>query len=486
MAARNGRNHTCKLCYDSYSKKILERIPRKLECLHTFCTGCIQKLTNLQGHTIECPLCFMMTITPFKGVDHLPLNNDIIRELSTRKPFQKCNFCIKTTYPPRSATLHCINCEKLYCGSCSDQIHVKEENLDHIIRLSNSMDDVQLSRQSSAKSGVVRSPQLEEKPANKVSSLVCSEHHQVLSLYCQKDKVRCCIQCRLSPQHQAHDCDFLKKSDEQDKNTLVDWHVQLEDLIDKQSKLRLCVQKTMEEVKKNTKTTQENIRKTFWSLKTLLDDVERDVNKEVENISQNKINQLQNQCSSMIEITSNAKTVSRLCEQSLDLDYFEMLVEKKKLEGDVTKAFEYLSRYSTPCEASDLFVQFPSHESILSDIKSLPYIVKVPPPPEKFVCELQADSSEVTLCWSSPSRMTFVYPINLFAVYASTGKDDSLELVKKINKKTMKLPLSWNKFHGKYLMQFHVTAINIIGESAPSLPSSIRLIKNRPSILNGL
>ena len=133
--------------------------------------GCIQKLTNLQGRTIECPLCFMMTITPYKGVDHLPLNNDIVRELSARKPFQKCTWCIKTTYPPRSATLHCINCEKLYCGSCSDQIHIKEENLDHIIRLANSMDDVQLSRQSSAKSGVVRSLQLEEKPPNKASSL---------------------------------------------------------------------------------------------------------------------------------------------------------------------------------------------------------------------------------------------------------------------------------------------------------------------------
>ena len=52
----------------------------------------------------------------------------------------------------------------------------------------------------------------------------------------------------------------------------------------------------MEDLKKNTKTTQENIRKTFWGLKTLLDDVEREINKEVENLSQNKINQLQNQC----------------------------------------------------------------------------------------------------------------------------------------------------------------------------------------------
>ena len=57
---------------------------------------------------------------------------------------------------------------------------------------------------------------------------VCGEHQQILSLYCQADKVRCCAMCRISPQHQVHDCDFLHKSnDDDERNTLVAWHLQV-------------------------------------------------------------------------------------------------------------------------------------------------------------------------------------------------------------------------------------------------------------------
>ena len=111
-------------------------------------------------------------MTPFNGVDYLPKDNVILRHINARKPFQKCKFCIKTTYPARSATLHCVNCETVYCGSCSDKIHTKDENQDHIIRLANSHDDMQLSRQTSARSSLFKSPPpLEQKPASQSSSL---------------------------------------------------------------------------------------------------------------------------------------------------------------------------------------------------------------------------------------------------------------------------------------------------------------------------
>jgi len=78
----------------------------------------------------------------------------------------------------------------------------------------------------------------------------------------------------------------------------------------------------------------------------------------------------------MIEIASNAKTVSRLCERSIGMEYFEMLVQKKKLENDVIKTMEYLSKHPSTCETSDLFVQFPNHETMLTSIKSCSYIVR--------------------------------------------------------------------------------------------------------------
>ena len=231
---------------------------------------------------------------------------------------------------------------------------------------------------------------------------------------------------------------------------------QLEQLIDKRSKDRLTVQRTMEELKKNTKSTKDNIRKTFRELRTLLNDVEAAINHETESVSQNKMNQLQNQCrfikllkdfilfakiyiflflpltecsflfvskndflqsssllvlillflllsffvlklllfllidrsllliitfffflSSMIESTNKAKTLSCLCQRASDMDYFESLVEKKKLERDVVRTIEEeLVGYYGPCESSDLFIQFPNREGVTSAILNLPYIVR--------------------------------------------------------------------------------------------------------------
>ena len=130
--------------------------------------GCIQKLKNLRGHAIECPLCFVVTILPLKGVDHLSPNEEIIKQLTVRRAFQKCQSCSTTTYPPRSATLHCVDCKKVYCGVCSDKVHTREDNMEHVIRLADSADD----RESvSAKSGrKAPSTMLEEKPPTKPSN----------------------------------------------------------------------------------------------------------------------------------------------------------------------------------------------------------------------------------------------------------------------------------------------------------------------------
>ena len=112
----------------------------------------------------------MVTILPIKGVDHLATNQDIIKQLTVRRAFQKCKTCSATTYPPRSATLHCVDCQKVLCGVCSDKIHVQEKNLDHVIRLANSADDVESTL--SAKNGKKKAPStaLEEKPPSNTSN----------------------------------------------------------------------------------------------------------------------------------------------------------------------------------------------------------------------------------------------------------------------------------------------------------------------------
>lgn len=78
----------------------------------------------------------------------------------------------------------------------------------------------------------------------------------------------------------------------------------------------------------------------------------------------------------MIEQGCAAKGCSRSCEEALDLDFFNMLVEKKKLESNVVSALESLRENQECCETADLFVQFPKYESLLSSLKSCSYVVR--------------------------------------------------------------------------------------------------------------
>lgn len=78
----------------------------------------------------------------------------------------------------------------------------------------------------------------------------------------------------------------------------------------------------------------------------------------------------------MIEKGSAAKNCSRMCEEALDLDFFEMLVQKKKLESNVVEALQSLQENQESCENADLFVQFPKYETLLNSLRNCPYIVR--------------------------------------------------------------------------------------------------------------
>ncbi|CAL8309991.1 unnamed protein product [Lota lota] len=51
----------CSVCFQAFSR--LERIPRVLHCRHTFCTPCLETLSQGAGDlvTVPCPLCRRVT-----------------------------------------------------------------------------------------------------------------------------------------------------------------------------------------------------------------------------------------------------------------------------------------------------------------------------------------------------------------------------------------------------------------------------------------
>ena len=60
------------------------------------------------------------------------------------------------------------------------------------------------------------------------------------------------------------------------------------------------------------------------------------------------------------------------------------------------------------------------------------------------------------------------------------GENESFVLLQKVNKKSCVIPSSHEKLVGRYMVQFQVTCINVIGESEACFPLCLRLIKTRP------
>lgn len=78
--------------------------------------------------------------------------------------------------------------------------------------------------------------------------------------------------------------------------------------------------------------------------------------------------------SSMIEISSRAKTASRRCDEILSLDYFELMNAKQEVEKDVKNVLKLECR-TTPCALTKLRCQFPQHERLLNDLRTCAKIV---------------------------------------------------------------------------------------------------------------
>ena len=96
------------------------------------------KLEEYQGAVIECTRCKVRSILPANGVLGLKKNYDLLMEaMKTNEDDRElCNFCIrKLVYPPRTVTLICSDCQVMFCGLCSDEIHEQLEFRMHNIRL---------------------------------------------------------------------------------------------------------------------------------------------------------------------------------------------------------------------------------------------------------------------------------------------------------------------------------------------------------------
>ena len=125
MAAAEGHDlYICDLCYEN----MLDKDPRFLSCLHSFCINCLMKTVN--NDTIICPTCKEMTTVPDNDISLLRVNL-LLRKFKTvmdkiQSSKMLCQFCLVV-----NATLKCQECSQLICEECSEKHKTMKTFKDH-------------------------------------------------------------------------------------------------------------------------------------------------------------------------------------------------------------------------------------------------------------------------------------------------------------------------------------------------------------------
>ena len=171
----------CFVCLES----LINKQPRLLSCGHTFCTPCLQQLS--EGKTVNCPKCRSPTRVPPGVVQALPKNTDISKmrereqELSAENEYC-CLMCRK-----RNAKVEflCTVCPKeLICQECYN----KHQRIPAL---------------KSHQIFPMEKTQIEGKHHEK-----CKKHGELLEYFCPQCEEAICVTCTCESQHEEH-CDQI-------------------------------------------------------------------------------------------------------------------------------------------------------------------------------------------------------------------------------------------------------------------------------------
>ena len=103
----------CQICNEKFKE------PRVLQCLHVFCTSCLEKLiesTNDEAPSIGCPTCSQVTRLG-RGILDIPLDVVAVNmmEMAAIRTLQVlCTSCKAS----EKAVARCSDCSNFLCPSC--------------------------------------------------------------------------------------------------------------------------------------------------------------------------------------------------------------------------------------------------------------------------------------------------------------------------------------------------------------------------------
>jgi len=199
---------SCAVCFERFDQ--VQRIPRTLLCLHTFCDKCIRCIKR-QGNKLECPTCRDITDIPITGFEGLRVNfavQNLVEmvtyqlSLSQTSVETKCTFC-----DSRMKAVHscCADCEGPICVDCVDK-HSNTRGLrNHSVMPVQEYSKIKVEQK---KDGI------------SILAIKCLKHpNKDLEFFCESCKLTICSACGLLD-HSGHKMITLEEGAQKERSMI--------------------------------------------------------------------------------------------------------------------------------------------------------------------------------------------------------------------------------------------------------------------------
>lgn len=123
----------------------------------------------------------------------------------------------------------------------------------------------------------------------------CPVHKELTKFYCRNCRCLCCASCHKYGSHKNHSCFQVHEAEEKERKALVRLQTQVEQHGEKFIKGRGEVQRTIENVKKNTIEVKDIARRYYRELRAAIDQGEKSLIEDIDKRSDAKLKALNEQ-----------------------------------------------------------------------------------------------------------------------------------------------------------------------------------------------
>ena len=302
----------CAICLDLYTN------PKTLPCLHSFCLQCLEGLPlDPQGdnYFISCPTCRHHTQLPeptgaadFPTAFHINNLKEVYNLMTKVSGHQQvtCDNCTTT-----NATGYCKECAKFLCQECINSHQKFTAVADHKIT---SLDEV-----ASSASKLV---------PDKLK-IKCSNHNKPLEIFCRTCEELICHDCIVRI-HRDHDYDLVSDCYPKHCQKLETSLKSVSDKVTDVTDVLTALTERENEIREQGEAVKEKIHGMVEEMIDVLHQSERQLTREVDTVTGNKLQVLSEQKKSAEMSLNQLKDCQEFVEQSLKIGSSQEVVSSTK------------------------------------------------------------------------------------------------------------------------------------------------------------